>query len=60
MQSAQSANTNKIKKDAIEILNKSGPLSTSFPYAKSSHGFNHIDTGHLLCPASLADEYDEE
>ncbi|XP_006456996.1 hypothetical protein AGABI2DRAFT_146662 [Agaricus bisporus var. bisporus H97] len=59
--SARTADTCKLKKHILDLCENEKQFFPQFsaprPIAKSARGFNHIDTGHLLCPARLAHKF---
>ncbi|KAG6894430.1 hypothetical protein C0992_006102 [Termitomyces sp. T32_za158] len=64
--SACTADTCKVKDSIITLMQNSSmkylikSMNTPLPNEKSARGFNHIDTGLLICPAKLAWKYNDE
>ncbi|KAG6874525.1 hypothetical protein C0992_007650, partial [Termitomyces sp. T32_za158] len=64
--SARTADTRKVKDSIITLMQNSSmkylieSMNTPLPNEKSARGFNHIDTGLLICPAKLACQYNDE
>ncbi|KAK0438868.1 uncharacterized protein EV420DRAFT_1486520 [Desarmillaria tabescens] len=59
----RATDTNKVWTQILTLMLKdprTDTITKPAPTSKSSYGFNHIDTGQLLCPQVYLESFDEE